>query len=119
MSYCAIQAKKKGICLLTVRDYQVDPVRQAADAFDDGNETAATPYLSAARLPETTIFEYMMQHWDERFVKNGDGDYPLHVVCCDPCVSLQAIKILVNRNATSLAMVDREHGLLPFHYAAN
>jgi hypothetical protein len=45
--------------------------------------------------------------------------YPIHVVCCDPLVSLQAIKVLVECPADVLAVVDGEQGLLPFHFAAN
>jgi hypothetical protein len=61
--------------------------------------------------------------WDERFTtsggKNSDGDYPIHVACCDDQVSLQAIQLLVSRHAEALATVDGDEGLLPFHFAAN
>lgn len=63
-----------------------------------------------------------MTVWDERFTstggKNGDGDCPLHVVCCDPLVSLQAI-VLVDRQADVLAVADGEQCFLPTRFAAN
>jgi hypothetical protein len=49
--------------------------------------------------------------------KNSDGDFPLHVVCCDPFASLEAIVVLVDRQVDALAMVDGGQGLLPFHFA--
>jgi hypothetical protein len=104
--------------------YGADPFSEEGDENENENEKhAASPFVAAARLSDTRIFEYFLTVWNERFAstggKNGDGDYPLHVVCCDPCVSLQAIQVLVNRQADVLAMVDGEQGLLPYHFAAN
>jgi hypothetical protein len=122
--YSAIEAENLDTCQLLVTVYCVDPFKQEKDEIDhdDGNETAAaSPFLAAARL--STIFEYLLGLWNERFAsndgKNSDGDYPLHVVCCDPLVSLQAITMLVKRHADAVATVDGEQGLLPFHFAAN
>jgi hypothetical protein len=55
------------------------------------------PFHASSRQSDTSIFEYFLGIWNERFAstrgKNGDGDYPIHVVCCDPYVSFQAIKV--------------------------
>jgi ankyrin repeat protein len=115
----AIRAGNLAICQLLVRDVQVDPFLQG----EDDDETVVSPFQAAARQSDTSILEDLMLLWDERFAstggKNSDGDYPIHVVCCDPLVSLEAIMVLVNRHADALAMVDGEQGLLPFHIAAN
>lgn len=55
-----------------------------------------------------------MELWD----KNEHGDFPIHLVCYDPHVSLHAIKSLIRRQAATVAMVDREQGLLPAQFAA-
>ena len=75
-------------------------------------------------LPDTSIFEYFFGSLGRSIRlhsggKNRDGDYPIHVVCCDPLVSLQAITFLVNPTAAALAGVDGDEGLLPFHFATN
>jgi hypothetical protein len=117
---CAIQQQNAPVCRLLVQ-YGADPFME--EQGDENDVNATSPFLAAARLSDITIFEFFLDLWDERFSstggKNGDGDYPLHVVCCDPHVSLQAIELLVNRQADVLAVVDGEQGLLPFHFAAN
>jgi hypothetical protein len=113
----AIQTGNEVLCLLLGQN-GVDPF-----LFEEADENEYDPFVAAARLSDTNIFEYLLTFWDERFAsaggKNGDGDYPLHVVCCDPRVSLQAINVLVVRQAEVLSMVDGEQGLFPVHFAAN
>jgi hypothetical protein len=123
--YVAIQAGNISLCQLLVREFHIDPFFLATyDENDDrDDETAASPFLAAARQPDTGIFEYFLELWDERFFssnggKNSDGKYPIHVICCDPRVSLQAIQLLVNRQAETVSIVDGEQSLLPFHFAA-
>jgi Ankyrin repeats (3 copies)/Ankyrin repeat len=130
----AIRARNVAVCQLLVREYHVDPfLHEEDDEDEDENEgedevadeepDGVSPFVAAARQPDTSILEYFLGVWDERFAstggKNSDGDYPIHVACCDPLVSIQAIQVLVNRDADSLAAVDGEEGLLPFHFAAN
>jgi hypothetical protein len=128
----AIRARSLSICQLLVRDDRADPfLREESyenDSDDGGDgsaepDTAATsPFLAAARLSDTRLFECLLATWNERFTSTGGkssvGNYPLHVVCCDPLVSLQAIKLLINRNADVPAIVDGEQELLPFQIAA-
>jgi Ankyrin repeats (3 copies) len=124
--YCAIRAKNRAQCRQLVHLYQVDPFLQKEDdetGVGDGAEhDPSSPFVTAARLKDTAIFEYFLGVWNHRFTstggKNSDGDYPLHVVCCDPHVSLPAIVALVNHQADALAAVDGEQGLYPFHFAA-
>jgi hypothetical protein len=133
--YCAIRVENLAICQRLVQVHEVDAFLQNEhdhenesndDYSDDTSSTtpaASSPFVAAARLPDTTIFEYLLAVWNERFLvsnggKNGDGDYPLHVACCDPFVSLQAVQLLVNRQPDALSTVDGEQGLLPLHFAA-
>jgi hypothetical protein len=120
---CSIQNGREQVCRLLVH-YGADPFSEEGDENENENENhAASPFVAAARLSDTGIFEYFLTVWNERFAstagKNGDGDYPLHVACCDPRVSLQAIQVLVNHQPDALAVVDGEEGILPFHFAAN
>jgi hypothetical protein len=99
--FCAIRAQHVTLCDILLREYQVDPFLQEEE--DDEHEDAASPYLAAARLSDTIIFKYFLGVWDERFAstggRNADGDYPLHVVCCDPLILLQTVMVLVSRNS--------------------
>jgi hypothetical protein len=127
---CVIQAGNGPAVCRFVRllvQFGCDPFRDDVDENENNKKqhvpAASSPFHAAARLSDTSILEYLLEIWNERFSstngKNGVGDYPLHVVCCDPHVSLQAIMVLVNRQADVLAMVDGEQGLLPCHLAAN
>jgi Ankyrin repeats (3 copies) len=120
---CAIQLGNQPVCQLLVQ-YGADPFLDEGDEDDENEEhIPASPFQVAASLDDTSIFEYLLELWDARFSltggKNTNGAYPLHVVCCDPRVSLPAIKVLVHRHADVLVVGDVEQGLLPFHFAAN
>jgi hypothetical protein len=117
----AINEGNEPVCRLLV-EFGSDPFLDYGLEDDDDDDDAASPFLAAARPSDTRIFEFFLTLWNERFSythgKNSNGDYPLHVVCCDPLACLQAIKVLVDRQPEVLAVVDGEHGLLPFHFAA-
>jgi hypothetical protein len=108
MMHIVIQAGNIALCQLLVREYHIDPFLATTttadgenddDAFLLGDDGPVSPFQAAARLPDTGILEYFMDLWQERFAssnnggKNGHGDYPLHLICCDAHVSLQAIKL--------------------------
>jgi Ankyrin repeats (3 copies) len=136
--YCAIRAENLILCLQLVHDYRVDPFLQnnnntaedAENVADDDDVDASSPFVAAARLPDTAIFNYFMNLWNKKHFscntigggggggKNSDGDYPLHIVCCDSHVSLAAIEMLINRNADVLSTIDCKQGLYPFQLAA-
>jgi RNase H-fold protein (predicted Holliday junction resolvase) len=52
--------------------------------------------------------------------KKAIGDYPLHVICRDPHVSLQAIFLVVARHVGAVTTMSggQEEGLYPFQIAA-
>jgi hypothetical protein len=111
---CAIrQENNEAVCLLLVQ-FGADPLAEQEHVV----------FLAAARKSDrTSLFEYFLQVWDERFADNGgknhhSGNYPIHVVCCAARVSLPAIQIFVHRHADALAVVDQKHGLYPFQLAA-
>lgn len=133
--YLAIQAENVSLCQLLVQKYRIDPFRQDSEDLNGSSSSsgtvgereqaaAASPFLAAARLEKTDILNLFLEHWDERYSlsngggKNDDGDYPIHVVCCDARISLQAIQLVVNRQAENVATVDGEQRLLPFQFAA-
>jgi ankyrin repeat protein len=140
--YMAIQAENVSLCQLLVQKYRIDPFRKGNDqaiimngssssssSSTGEREQAASPFLAAARLEKTDILNFFLEHWDERFSlsnrdgKNDDGDYPIHVVCCDARISLQAIQLVVNHRhhqaaVETVATVDGEQRLLPFQFAA-
>ena len=87
---------------MLVNEYEVYPFsqQQEEDADSSSGEAAAaaaaSPFLAASRPPNTAIFDHLLGVWDERFAssnggKNSEGDYPIHVVCCDPLVSLDVL----------------------------
>mgnify|MGYP003465756601 CR=1 FL=1 len=51
--------------------------------------SSSSPFKAAARLRDTSIFKYFLDHWQLRFASNQgkseNGDYPLHLICCDCC----------------------------------
>jgi ankyrin repeat protein len=141
--YCAIRAENLAFCqqlVQQVNDGAADPFLQN-DNDEDNDESndvacddsfssyitpaASSPFVAAARLSDTAIFEYLLTVWNERFAvsnggKNGDGDYPIHVVCCDPLVSLQALLVpsslllpQARRPPKRLVVVDLLPPLLP------
>jgi hypothetical protein len=68
------------------------------------------------------IFAYFLDLWYARngaAGKNANGDYPLHVICRDPQVSLQVIFFMVARHFdTVTALSGQEEGLYPFQITA-
>jgi hypothetical protein len=78
-----------------------------SEVEDEAQHVAASSFLAATCLSDTSIFEYFLGIWNEPFSsvggKNSDGGCPIHVVCCDAHVSLQAIKVLVNHHPDALA----------------
>ena len=130
--YCALREQNQSIFdLMLHQPYHVDPFLQIDDDDydDDDNDgivetTAASPFLAAARRSACTNFlQSCLDIWNLRFIStdglNCNGDYPIHLVCCDPHVSLKAIQLLVRHNPDALAKADGQEGLLPFHFAAN
>jgi hypothetical protein len=127
---CAIQSGNETICRLLVQhgadpffeggdedDPDADPFSEQGDEDDDDDDdddqcsAAASPFQAAARQSDTRTFEYFLTLWDVRFAstggKNADGDYPLHVVCSDPHVSLETIRVLVTCHAEVLRMENK------------
>jgi hypothetical protein len=125
--YTAIKHGNEPVCRLFVQ-HGVDPFQQEEDdGTDDGSycEPVQSPLPAAARRQNTSLLEDFLDVWHERFAstqrqgKNSDGDYPIHVICSDAHVSLDAIQVLVRCQSETVAMVDGREGLLPFHFAAN
>jgi hypothetical protein len=119
---CAKQAESLTLCRSMVNSGAA-PLAQEKD--ENGNEdrvASPSPFLAAGRLADTSIFEFFLGVWDQRFASNGgsnsDGDYPIHVACRDPHVSIQAIQLLVNHQTETVSAVDGKQDLMPFHFAA-
>jgi Ankyrin repeat len=90
----------------------IDPFQEYVQGYDDfddenvddfGAHTGISPFHTAARQVDTTIFKYFLIAWDERFAtststsagKNEKGEYPIHAICRDAQVSLEAVQLLL------------------------
>jgi ankyrin repeat protein len=120
MNY-AIEKENKLICQW-LADLGVDPFAEGSICTKDVEQHVPSPFQVAARLEDMSILEFFLARWNERFAARGgrsdNGDYPIHLLCCDPMVSLSAIKLVAEHQAHTLTTVDGEEGLYPFHFAA-
>jgi hypothetical protein len=123
MNY-AIEKEKKLICQWLL-DLGVDPCQEGGYdmvGHNDDDQHVPSPLQAAARLADTSILELFLPLWNERFAAAGgtddNGDYPIHLLCCDPKSSLQAVKLLAESQGDTFASLDGQEGLLPFHFAA-
>jgi ankyrin repeat protein len=120
-------AEEKGLICQWLLEVGVDPFKvgdcNAPGVCDNDIICQRTPFQAAARLEDTSILELFLRQWDERFAavnggKDDNGDYPIHLLCCDPNVSLQAIQLVAERQPDTLTVMDGEESLFPFHFAA-
>jgi ankyrin repeat protein len=130
--YWAIQAGNEAVCRLLVHQYQVDPfaAQESNERSVGENETARTaaassPFLAAARLQDTAILKFFMQLWGEGYAssagRNDNGEYPIHVLCRDKHLSLQALGLLMGEEcdqADTLIIADAIEHFLPLLSAA-
>ena len=121
--HVVVEEKKVPLCRLLMQRAGLDPFVPLNEGEEDhGRFASYSPFCAAACQAETAVLEVFLDHWDERFASNGgknaDGDYPVHVLCRERDVSLEAIKLVIERYAPTLSTVDGEEGLLPFHFAA-
>lgn len=131
--HCAVQAKKELECRLLVQYGAVDPFPEETDGDSDnkhdfsailqaaGNRrTLFTKSLTGGRM-QAPILELLLEIWDQRFAsnrgKNGSGDFPIHVLCRDRNVSVEAIKTVVERQDDGSLMTVGKDGLRPFDMA--
>jgi hypothetical protein len=134
--YIAIREEDVCFCQLLVRHGAnpflpvPDDLRdEDSDENDDDEEedrvaAAASPFQAAARLYNILIFDYFLDLWNSKHCaattrgRNASGDYPLHVICRDPHVSLQVILLMVARHADAVTTLSGQEHLLPFQIAA-
>jgi hypothetical protein len=143
----AIRAGNEALCRILAVDYQVDPFAQESNDKEHGDISAAgldwsrpaasSPFLAAARLHDPAILQLFLQQWDERYntssvgnssaaaaaaagIQNDNREYPIHLLCRDKYVSLQALGFLIveSDQADTLIIADAEQHLLPFVSAA-
>jgi ankyrin repeat protein len=132
--YIAIRGEDVSLCQSLVR-HGADPfllepedlgdyVEAGEDEEDPDPTAAASPFLAAVRLSDILIFDYFLDLWhNEHFLvtsqgRNASGDYPLHVICRDPYVSLQVIVLMVARHADAVMSLSGLEHLLPFQIAS-
>jgi ankyrin repeat protein len=111
----AVRAGNEALCRVLVRQYQVDPFASQESNDERASAmigvencvraSASSPFLAAARLPDTAILRFFLQLWDERYSssaatsspagRNDKGEYLIHVLCRDKHVCLQALELLI------------------------
>jgi ankyrin repeat protein len=84
----------------------VDHFQEYVQGYNDDDGDAyygISPFHTAARQVDTTIFKSFLIAWDERFAtssssggKNESGEHPIHAICRDGHVSLQAVQLLLS-----------------------
>jgi ankyrin repeat protein len=107
-----------------------------AAADDNGDACGISPFHTAARQVDTAIFASFLTIWKERFSaengsgagcgKNENGEYPIHAICRDKHVSLEAVQFLLHmerqqpqaRRPLLLASLEKHGGCFPFEIAA-
>jgi hypothetical protein len=116
----AIPTGSLSVCRLLVSEYQIDPFQSKVPDENNGNDgdgdetsrgtAISSPFLVFCRQSDTNIFGFFLELWDKPFSsspkengvgKNRGGDLPIHVVCCEASVSMQAIKQWLTTNMAS------------------
>jgi hypothetical protein len=88
---------------------------------DDDDDYGVSPFHTAARQADTSILTLLLSFWQVRFAasggnKNEYGEYPIHAICRDQHVSLEAVQLLLAMQAP-LALA-KHNGYFSFEIAA-
>jgi ankyrin repeat protein len=133
--FIAIQAGNEAACRLLTQhgidpflekdnDHENDRGNRDNHAHEGKRGHAPSPFHAAARLTDMAILRYFMQLWNERFAASGggrdtNGNSPLHALCRDKHVSIQAIQLLVQEFQANVAeqyLPSAVHDGKPLHF---
>jgi hypothetical protein len=122
--YIAIREENLSLCQLLVH-HGGNPFLPRAEDKDENDDVAASPFLAASRHQDILMFAYFLDLWYDssrcstsRSKCANNGDYPLHVICRDPHVSLQVIVLMAAHNAEAMSTLSSQEGLFPFQIAS-
>jgi Ankyrin repeats (3 copies) len=106
-------------------------LESGVDPFLSDESSSSSPFQVAARLQDTTILLLFLHNWNKQVGGNRKnvGMSPIHVLASDKHVSLPAIQLIITggfgqagqddaNHDNALMVVDKKHGLYPFHFAA-
>lgn len=93
------------------------------DPFEDFPDKgySAFQWVASQRNHHGLLKFFLRDVWDARYRPgnpNENGDFPLHLACCDPDLHVTPLQHILNHNPDALGVPDREIGWFPVHLAA-